>query len=166
MYDEEGQLKYDSEGLIMTEQLSEEEIKEKGEKVDKAMICVNAGDEFEEIMTEYNEADMSQYPNGFYISANELSIYGFDMINAVKNMKIGEIRKVEDDNAVYIIKKYDLIDRSDFIDADNLQLDKLETNAIQGKYENTFSQYATDIIINDETLSEFSVRTAAPNSLF
>ncbi|MDD4773254.1 MAG: hypothetical protein PHZ09_06565 [Eubacteriales bacterium] len=166
MYDEEGQIKYDSEGLIMTEALSEEELEEKAAKINEVMICVNAGDEFEDIMADYNEADMSQYPNGFYISANELSIYGFTMINAVKNMKIGEIRQVEDENAVYIIKKYDLIDRSDFDNSDSIQLDKLETYAIQEKYENTFSHYAVDIIINDEVISDFSVRTAAPNSLF
>lgn len=166
MYDENVDIKYDSEGLIMTEPLSEEELDAKKAKVEEAMICVNAGDEFESIMESYNEADMSEYENGFYISANELSIYGFTMINAVKNMKTGEVRQVEDDNATYIVKKYDLINRDDFLESDTQQLEKLETYCIQAKYESAFSQYASDIVIDENVMTNFSIRTAAPNSTF
>lgn len=164
--DENGNVQYDSDGLIMTEPLSEEELNAKNEKIEEAMICVNAGDEFESIMEDYNEADMSEYKNGFYVSANELNIYGFAMVNAVKNMKEGEVRLIEDDYAVYIIKKYDLIDRDDFTESDTEQLKELEKYCIQEKYEAAFSKYAEDILIADEIMSDFSIRTAAPNSAF
>lgn len=166
IYDENGDIKYDSEGLMMTEPLSPEELDVKKVKVEEAMICVNAGDEFESIMESYNEADMSEYKNGFYVSANELSIYGFAMINAVKNMKAGEVRQVEDDNATYIVKKYDLINRNDFLESDTKQLNDLETYCIQAKYESTFSQYASNIVIDENVISNFSIKTAAPNSTF
>jgi hypothetical protein len=166
MYDENGKLKYDSEGLIMTEPLSEEEIAAKEAKIEEAMICVNAGDEFEGILTDYNETDMSGYPNGFYISANELGIYGFAMVNAVRNMKVGEIRRVDDTDAVYIIKKYDLIDRNDFTDSDKAQLENLKTNCIQEIYKSKFTEYASNIEINQDELSKFSIRTSKPNPTF
>lgn len=166
MFDEKGNLKYDSEGLIMTEPLSEEEIAAKQSKIEEAMICVNAGDEFESIMTNYNEADMSAYTNGFYISANELGIYGFAMVDAVRNMKVGEVRRVDDKDAAYIIKKYDLIDRNDFLDYDTKQLENLKTNCIQEIYKSKFSEYASKIEINQDELSKFSIRTAASNSTF
>lgn len=164
--DEKGDVMYDSEGYIMTEPLSDEERREKENKISEAMICVNAGDNFESIMEDYNEEDMSQYPNGFYVSANELGIYGFKMIDAVQNMKIGEVLRVDDEYATYIIKKYEPIDRDKLLEADLKQLENLEKYCIQEQYELKFSQYADDVVVNEEELSKFSVRTAEPNSLF
>ncbi len=166
MYDENGNLQYDSEGLVVKELLSEEELDEKNDKIKEAMICVNAGDEFESIMESYNEEDMSNYKNGFYMSANELNLYGFAMINNVKNMKTGEIRLVEDNLATYIIKKYDLIERDVFLESDIMQLENMEKYCIQEIYESKFSQYIAEIIINKKILTGFSIRTAAPNSTF
>ena len=166
MYDEQGNLKYDSEGLIMTEPLSEEEITAKEAKIEEAMICVNAGDEFEGIINSYNETDMSGYPNGFYISANELGIYGFNMVNAVKDMSVDEIRRVDDADATYIIKKYDLIDRNNFTESDKAQLESLNSNCIQEIYRSKFSDYASGIEINQDEMSKYSIRTAEPNPTF
>ena len=96
---------------------------------------------------------MSQYPNGFYVSANELGIYGFKMIDAVQNMKIGEVLRVDDEYATYIIKKYEPIDRDKLLEAYLNQLENLEKYCIQEQYELKFSQYADDVVVNEEELS-------------
>ena len=165
-YNEDGSQKYDSEGLRVTEPLSEEELAAKHEKINEIMMCVNAGDEFDDIMAQFNEVDMSGYPNGFYVSGNELGIFGFAMVNEVAAMQVGEVRKISDNVVTCIVQKCPLIERSAFTDRDLEQLESLEDNCIQQEYEKKFSAFADEIVVDEETLSRFSIRLAAPNSYF
>lgn len=166
LYDENGDYQYDSEGNVMTEELTEEEKAAKQEKINEAMICVAAGDDFGDIMDEYNEADMSSYPNGFYVLANELADFGFALVTETAMMDIGEIRRVDDEYATYIVEKLELIPRSQFDDSDTTQMSNLETYCIQQYYEEKFSSFAEEITVNDDELSKYSLRTAASNSTF
>ncbi len=166
VYNEDGSYKTNSEGYRITEPMTEDEIKAKNAVVDEIMMCVNAGDDFSEISMKYNEVDMSEYPNGFYVSPNELNLYGFTMIYEISKMSVGEIRKITDSGVTYIVQKCPLIERSAFIDGDTEQMENLENYCIQQSYEEKFSKYAEEVEVDEELLKDFSIRTASPNSYF
>jgi len=164
--DSDGNPQYDSDGYVITEELTEEEKAEKKAKVDEAMLCVNAGDNFQTIMLTYNEVDMSAYPNGFYISPNELNIYGFKMVSETASMEVGEIRKIEDEYATYIVEKLPLLERSEWGDADSEQMANLENYCIQQNYEEKFTSLAAEVEINEDEISKFRLRSVPQNSYF
>lgn len=166
VYNDEGEYTYDENGYPITTELTPEEKAAKKELVDNAMLDLRAGESFEDIQARYNEVDMSYYTNGFYVSANELNTYGFTLVTEVANMKVGETRKIEDDYACYIVEKLDLIPRSDFKPCDDEQMDKLEDYCIQEQYEAKFSEFADEVVTDDELLSSYSLRTASPNTYF
>lgn len=166
VYDSEGNIQYDENGYMKTRELTDEEKAAKKAKLEEIMLCINAGDDFEEIQKEYNEVDMSYYKNGFYVSPNELGTYGFNMITSVQGMKEGEIRLVEDTHSTYVVKKLPLLERNKFEDPDKAQMENLTAYAIQQKYEEKFSALAQEVTLIDEELAKFSVRTAALNAYF
>jgi len=166
VYDDEGNIRYDDNGYMMTRELTEEEQAEKKAKLDEIMLCVNAGDDFLEIQKEYNEVDMSYYENGFYVSPNELGTYSFNMITAVQEMEEGEIRMIEDTHSTYVVQKLPLLERGQFEDCDRAQMENLTAYAVQQRYEEKFSALAEEVTMVDEELAKFSVRTAALNSYF
>lgn len=164
--DENGEAQYDSEGNVLTAELSDEEKAEKQAKVEEIMLCVNAGDDFAALQTNYNEVDMSYYSDGFFVSPNELGIYGFQMVSETESMKVGETRKVVDEYATYIVEKLPLIARNEFIEADTEQLENLEKYCIQQYYEDKFAPLAEEIEVYESELANFDIRTASPNSYF
>ncbi len=166
VYNENDEYTYDENGYPITTPLTDEEKAAKRELVDSAMLDLRAGESFEDIQARYNEVDMSYYTNGFYVSANELNVYGFELVSEVAGMKVGETRKIEDDYACYIVEKLDLIPRSDFKPCDTEQLERLEEYCIQEQYENKFSEYADEVETDEELLSSYSLRTASPNTYF
>ena len=164
--DDEGFVMTDADGYYVTRDLTDEEKAAKQDKIRDAMICVNAGDDFDSIMTQYNEVDMSYYTNGFYISANELGTFGYQMVKETAEMDVGEIRRIDDNGITMIVQKLELLDRSDFSDADTEQLASLEEYCVGKKYTDRFSALFDEVVCDQEQLDQFSLRTAAINASF
>lgn len=164
--DADGNQLYDANGYRQTRDLTEEEKQAKQDKLDQIMIDINAGDDFSEVQARYNEVDMSNYPHGFYVSPNELGTYGFTLISAVMDMQVGEVRRINDNHAAYIVRKNELPARSSFDTGDKEQMSNLSSYAVQDVYEAKFSELAKEVVVNEEELSKFSIRTASPNSYF
>ena len=102
--DSKGNYKYDSSGTLVTEPLTEEEFAEKLAKAEEALAKAQAGEDFDELIITYSEYDTTAYPSGFYVSVNELSTYGANIVSALAEMQVGEVRRVEEGSAIYIIK--------------------------------------------------------------
>ena len=166
VYDENGEYVFDSEGNVLTDKLTDAERAEKQAKIASAMAELEQGVDFAEVMTEYNEADMAAYPNGFFISPNELGVFGYALVSETKQMNVGEIRKIEEDGICYIVEKLELTELSKLDDASKSQLASLESYCVQQHYEEKFSAIAEDITVNESVLSQYSLSTASANFTF
>ena len=70
--DEEGNYVYDSAGQVVTEEMTAQELEEKKAKIAECYEKLENGESFDEMRKEYSEYDTSNYPNGFFVSANEV----------------------------------------------------------------------------------------------
>ena len=166
VYDENGEYVFDSEGNVLTDKLTDAERAEKAEKIASAMAEIESGADFAEVLAKYNEADMSAYPNGFFISPNELGVFGYSLVSQTKEMQIGDIRKIEDEGICYIAEKLELTELSKLDDASKTQLASLEGYCVQQQYEKKFSAIAEDIVIDESIVSKYSLSTVNANFTF
>lgn len=153
--DEKGNYKYDSEGNLMTEPLTAEELAEKQAKAEEALKKAQAGENFDLLILDYSEYDTSAYPNGFYVSANELAIYGARIISALTSMKVGEVRRVDEESAIYIIKKLELPAWEELTESELVQLAELDDYANAEAFDEKLSELFPKVIANKEVLEKY-----------
>ena len=164
--DESGNYVYDDSGQIELETLSEEEKAKKQEIIDKIVEGVESGGDFDEYISEFSEVDYSDYPNGFFVSENDYSRFGSDIVKAAKELNIGEVRTVSDENVTYIIKKFELPSYTSLDENDLAQLEDMEEYIVRQKQTAEFETYAKDVVINQELKDKYSIREASENSYF
>ena len=133
---------YDSNGNAVTHQYSAEEM------AARKAIAESLASELDGMGNDYFESEASRiakeemifedaYPDGFYLSRTEEGNYvGYDYIlkilDALEDMKVGEVRLVESESGYHVVKKY--------------KLDEGKYN--DGKYAEWFDNF-TQNIIND-----------------
>ena len=108
--DENGNYLYDSNGNLISEEMTEAEKAQKQLKIAEFEGKLNEGKSFDELIAEYSEFDTKNYPNGFYFSVNEIDIWGNDIYNAVKSAEINSVTSVKEEEAIFYIQKLELED--------------------------------------------------------
>lgn len=155
--DSKGNYKYDSDGTLLTEDLTEEELAAKLAKADEALQKARAGEDFDELIKTYSEYDTSAYPNGFYLSVNEISTYGSGIISALPGMQIGDVARVDEESAIYIIKKLELPDWSALGESELVQLGDLEEYAKSEAFDAKMSALFPDVKVYSEILDKYKL---------
>lgn len=155
--DDNGNYKYDSNGSLMTEPLSDDEMAQKLAKAEEALARAQSGEDFDKLIEEYSEYDTSSYPNGFYVSVNNLSIYGAEILAALPGMQIDEVRRVEMESAIYIIKKLELPEWGKLTETELLQLTDLEEYAKSEAFDAKLSALFPEVKVNREVLDKYKL---------
>jgi len=159
-YDENNKIIYDENGNVKTTTLTEAEKAAKIKEAEEAYTKAMAGESFEDLIKEYSDAPLDTYVNGFFVSSNEYSIYGETLVTAAADMKVGEIRKLEGSNGtIHIMKKYDLIERSEFAEPDKFQMENLANYANQQLYVQRYNTLAANIVYNEAVTSKYTMQT-------
>jgi hypothetical protein len=153
--DSKGNYKYDSSGTLVTEPLTEEEFAEKLAKAEEALAKAQAGEDFDELIITYSEYDTTAYPSGFYVSVNELSTYGANIVSALAEMQVGEVRRVEEGSAIYIIKKLELPEWGQLTESELLQLVDLEEYAKAEAFDAKLNALFPELKVNNEVLGRY-----------
>ncbi len=166
MTDDSGNYVYDEDGQIELVKLTEEEKQIKQQLIATIEAGVEAGGDFDEYITEFSEVDYSDYPNGFFVSENDYSRFGSDIIKAATELEVGGVRTVSDENVTYIIKKCELPEYTSLTSADKDQLTDMDNYIIREKYTEKFDSYTDDIVINTELKDSYDIRKASENSYF
>ncbi len=164
--DENGNYVYAEDGTIELQMLTDEEKAAKQEVIDLIVDGIEAGGDFEEYISEFSEVDYSRYPNGFFVSANDYSTYGSDIINAAVELGIGEVKTLSDENVTYILKKYELPAYASLSSTEKDNLQSLSEQVIREKYVEKFDELAQDVSVNEELTGMFSIRQVSENSYF
>lgn len=108
--DEDGERIIDpSTGYYKTEKLTENEVKEKKELAQSVLEKAQGGEDFEKLISEYNEDEgMTYYTDGYFLT--EESAYEKAFLDAALTLEVGGIKSVESAHGIHIIKKYALDD--------------------------------------------------------
>lgn len=164
---EDGSIATDEQGYYLTYVLSEEEKAEKQEKIAAMMADYGAGTDFATLTEQYSETDISYYENGFYLCSDSVNSFGTTLVRAALDMQDGEIRLVSDEDATYLVQRCPHIPYRELTEMYDLaQLTQLSERCAQEKYTSYFRTLAEEITVEEALLSQFSIRTAIPNSRF
>ena len=148
----------DSTNSYKTVELTDEEKAAKKALADDIMKKLEAGEDFDKLKAEYNEFfDSEKYEYGFFISSNDVSAYSSEMVIAARQMKIGEVRRLEEEGAIYIVKRLELTDKP-YSNENYLEMFEYILDYCQ---QADFNQYMDGLIkgvtVNDEELGKISV---------
>lgn len=161
--DENGNYLYDSNGNLISEEMTEAEKAQKQLKIAEFEGKLNEGKSFDELIAEYSEFDTKNYPNGFYFSVNEIDIWGNDIYNAVKSAEINSVTTVKEEEAIFYIQKLELEDFSSLEDTEIVQLESLVSYATSAIYDEFFSELYPDININRDLMEKYKLSVVEAN---
>jgi len=159
-YDEDGNIITDSSGRYTFEDLTEEEKQEVVETVNSVYEDVKNGGDIGIYMSEYNTEfgyNESDYPNGFYISADDYVTHTALVTSAALEMDIGEVRLIDGDACYYVLQKFDLIDNAYAATPDSNQFSYLLSYCNNEKFSIEFNGYADDVITYTDITSQYTV---------
>lgn len=161
--DEEGKLVVDSStGNYKTKTLSEEEKAAKNSLADDIMKKLEAGEDFDELKKQYNEDPQKDiYTDGYFISTNDISIYGSDIVVASQEMKIGDTKKIDDGSIICIAKKKELTEKPYNNENYSSQLAYLKDYCEQNDFNNYMYGLIDNVVVYEDALADTSIRKAA-----
>lgn len=139
--------------------LTEEESKAKNALADDIMKKIEAGESFDDLKAAHNEDPQGeQFKDGYYISSNDISIYGAGIVSEINGMEIGDVKKYDDGNIIYIMKRKELTDKPY---ADENYVDQFE-NLLDYCEQADFNLYMEELIkgvkVYSEVVSKVSIR--------
>ena len=125
---------------------------------------------FDSIVENYSEDEgMTQYPNGYYLT-RESDYDSPEVVEALFEMKEGEIRRVNSDYGIHVVMKYEL-DEGGYANSDNSDFFiSTETgryvfmsdlkNMLLGEY---LKQYVDKIVIDEKRLEGIDMKSVGAN---
>ncbi len=163
--DENGNYLYDDQGNLISKPLTEAQLAAKNKKISEFKAKLDAGVDFDTLIDDYSEYDTSSYPSGFFISENDLDIWGTEIFKAVKGAKVGDVVSVTEEEAVFYIQICELTPFADLSDADITQLTNLKFTeyATRAVYRDFYSGLSEKVKINKKVISKYRLSQVKPN---
>ncbi len=160
-YDKDGNRVTDSTGNYVLVELSEEEQAKNKDKANEYYENVKNGSVNIDTYIKADYSDLyKSYPNGYYVLKTEYYGYLFTatIINAAFELEVGETVLVENEDAFFIVSRYDLPDKA-YEGTESGQFTLLASYASGEKFEAKFGEYIKLIEENTEITSKYSVLT-------
>lgn len=123
-----------------------------------------AGEDYDALVIQYSEdTGMQYFADGYYINSST-NFLPSEIVTAVANMNIGEIKTVESSFGIHIVKRYELIDGAynDELYATSMFGDMIST-VTSVKMQTLISQYADLVVTNDDIIDDYPLIYTAPN---
>ncbi len=162
--DSEGDLIIDSEtGTYKTRDLTEAEKAEKNTLGELIYSNVLAGGDFDKLMQE-NTADtyMNIYKDGYFVTKNS-AFLPTELIEKAFEMTDGEVAKIDSEIGIHIIKRENLIDGA-YADSNNaVFFSEFESTIKNMKMSEYLSALTDDVIVNEDVIGAFDLRSCTPN---
>ena len=165
--DDKGNYVYDSDGQLVTEEMTEEELAATKKKIEECNEKLNNGASFDDMIKEYSDYNkIKEYPNGFYVSANEISTWGSGIVSGAVTAKPGDVFRVDEEAAVYLVLKCELTPFDSLSDTDSDQLKNLASYATTGLYREKFSALSEKVKVSGEILSKYRLSEIKANPYY
>ena len=165
---DKGDYVYDENGDLITEEMTDKEKQELQGRIDACMTELEGGAAFADMQNKYSQYNtLEKYPNGFYLSANEVDIWGPEIVLAVKNAEVGEVVRVEEESAVFIVKRCELPAIKDVAKEDvTEQLGELAAYATKEIYDEVFDTLSKDVTVYSDVLNHCKLSKIKANPYF
>lgn len=160
---ENGDFVYGNDGYVKYEEMTKEEDEKERNTMKALYEDIKAGtQDFSEILEIYNQDIANdEYPNGYYIT--QTSTYVKEVIDAVFDMEVDEIRYVESEYGIHIIKRLSLI-KGDYAKEENVDFfTDFEDNLITKTFNTKLEPYKKQIEVNEELVKKYCLRDVEAN---
>jgi len=165
--DKDGNPTFDAIGTPITVPCTKEELARKQALMEDLKTRAGLGTEqtFEELIKEYSLQDLKEYPRGFYVSSNEASTFGADIVSALQKLEVGQCAIVEEEGYLFLIRKYPLT-AFDKLNGDDIeaQLSSLEYYASQELSAALFSDLYDEVTVNEAVKAAHTLPLVAANT--
>lgn len=165
---DDGEYEYDDNGYVKYRTMTADEdaaAKEKAETYFKALTPEDPKDaeDFDDLLLYYGEdiAARDEYPNGFYFTKN--STYFDTVLEALFEMEENEIRMVESESGIHIIKKLPLEENGYSLSANTDFFTDFESNLNTKTFNARVEEYKKLIEIDTERIKSYCLRDANAN---
>ena len=165
---------YDTNGYLVTRQFTQEELIEVSDHATLIMEALEGQEGnytlFDSYVENYSEDEGSlKYTNGFYMTA-DANYDSPEVLEAVVEMKNGEIRKIYSEYGIHIVMKYEL-DKTGYAKTENSDffvsastgyfvfIDKLMSMLITQR----LSSKASEVVVDEERYSAISIKDLGAN---
>lgn len=166
VYDESGNIVYTADGVWKTEDMTGEELaavrKKAADLTEEAKAGTDA--DFVAMMAQSDYDILKNYPDGLFVSANEVDTYGAQMVTALASMEPGDVTSFEEDESVWIVRKLKLTDFASLTESDAYQLASLEQYAITADYADSFANWNKDVTVNEELKAKYDIVSIGANT--
>ena len=141
--------------------LNDEQTAKKKVLAEDVLKKAQSGEDFGELKKQYNEyPDGSKYELGYFISANDIASYDSDIYLAVSQMKIGDVKKLEKDGAVCIVKRNELTEKPYVDESYKDMFENIVDYCQEADFNSYMSELVKNVMVNEEELAGFSVEKA------
>ena len=163
--DENGEPIVDEEtGTYKTVDLTDEEIESQKALAEDLEKRVAAGEDFDALVVQYSEdTGMQHFTDGYYINS-ACTFLPTEVVSAVLEMNVGDVKTVESDYGIHIVKKYDLIDGA--YNDENYgpyMFGDLAATVNSIKMQELLSQYTNLVVVNEEIVADYPLALCTPN---
>ncbi|MBQ8508343.1 MAG: peptidylprolyl isomerase [Clostridia bacterium] len=163
--DENGEAIVDeSTGSYKTVELTDEEIEQQQALAADLKVQIAAGANFDTLCYDYSEDTAMQYfTDGYYITGSS-TFLPTEIVTAVPNMAIGEVKTFETDYGIHYVKRYELIDKAYNVEpyATSMFTNYASTVASL-KMQEMIAQYADLVVLNEELIAAYPLANCTPN---
>lgn len=161
----------DANGKVVSEKLSESELKKLQDESTLLMESVDKGNFtlFDTYVEKYGEDEgMTMYPGGYYVTAKS-NYDSPEVLEALADMEVGEVRKVYSEYGIHVVMKYELPKggyndkaNADFFATKEGQLVFL-TDLKSMLLADYLEQYKANIVVDEKLLATVSMKTVGAN---
>ena len=125
---------------------------------------------FDVLVAEYNQEDGSKdYPNGYYVSKNT-AYEATNVIEAVLEMEVGEVRKIPSDYGIHIVMRYELEDGAYTFEENEDLFFSTKTGTyifmsdlVDELLYEYLEEYKSKITIDEKLLAKVDIKSVEPN---
>lgn len=160
-YDENGnKITNPTTGYYEFVDLTEEEKIQAKTDANAVFEAVKGGENIDTYMDKYMKDfgyDKEKTPNGYYISPDNYTAHTADVTSAALEMKVGEVRFIENETCYFVVQKFDLIDKAYSTDPDSLQFSDLVSYSNNLKFSKEFNGYISDIVKYNEITDKYKL---------
>lgn len=165
---EDGSYVYDSDGMTVMEDMTEEEKEALLSKVEECYQKSISGDEdFVELIKKYSDQDTTEsYPNGFVLSLSEADVWGTEIATKTLAADVGDVFRVDEEYCIFIIKKFSPIAFEKLTDTEISQIPDIESNLASETMQKKMDELYKDVIVHEDVTSEYKLSKMASNPYY
>ncbi len=163
--DDEGNFTYDDQGNVATRDFTDAEIAAQEKRAEEVTARLSKGEDFDSLMEKYSEDKANeQYPNGYYFTRT--AQYVEEVVNKAFEIEVGEYATVRSEYGIHIIFREELDNGGYSAEGNADFFTDFESAMITAKLGERLAEFEGDIVLHEDILSKYDIRSSAINTTY